>query len=72
MLDIRNFLKNSTLLASGFLLSDTDSFTFTKANKRNFVLCVNTQTLNNYPFFIPHTNQHLIGPIVRRRLFIYF
>ena len=52
MLDRRNFLKNSTLLTSGFLLGDTDSFAFKKANKRNFGLCVNTQTLNNYPEFI--------------------
>jgi len=72
MLDRRNFLKNSTLLTSGFLLSDTDSFAIKKTNKRNFGLCVNMQTLNNYSFFIPHTHQHLIGPIVRRRLFIYF
>jgi len=52
MLDRRNFLKNSTLLTSGLLLGDTDSFTFKKSNKRNFGLCVNTQTLNNYPDFI--------------------
>jgi len=52
MLDRRYFLKKSTLLTSGLLLGDIDSFAFKKTNKRNFGLCVNTQTLNNYSDFI--------------------
>ena len=52
MLDRRYFLKKSTLLTSGLLLGEIDSFAFKKTNKRNFGLCVNTQTLNNYPDFI--------------------
>ena len=52
MLDRRHFLKNSTLLSSGLFLGDIHSFAFKKDNKRNFGLCVNTQTLNNNPDFI--------------------
>jgi hypothetical protein len=52
MLDRRHFLKNSTLLTSGLLLGDIHSFTIKKNNRRNFGLCVNTQTLNNNPDFI--------------------
>jgi len=52
MLDRRYFLKKSTLLTSGLLLGDIDSFAFKNVNKRNFGLCVSTHTLNNYPDFI--------------------